>query len=133
MKSSFAHLSINVTDTEFYRRLLEYLGFKIIVNYSDGFGASDGTVSAWVFKARPKYAMHPFHRKAIGLNHIALRVKSKKAVDAFYTDYLLANNVPVLYGGPAFHPEYVSGYYAVYFEDLDRIKLEVAYIPGLHS
>jgi hypothetical protein len=30
----------------------------------------------------------------------------------------------VLYGGPKEYPEYRKGYYAVYFEDPDRIKLE---------
>jgi len=32
-------------------------------------------------------------------------------------------------GGPADHPEYEPGYYAVYFEDPDRIKIEVMYLP----
>jgi hypothetical protein len=35
----------------------------------------------------------------------------------------------VLYEGPGEYPEYHRGYYAVYFEDPDRIKLEVAYVP----
>ncbi len=67
------------------------------------------------------------------MNHIAFQVGSKEAVDVFYKDYLVANNIPVLYGGPAHHPEYIPGYYAVYFEDPDRIKLEVAFIPGANN
>jgi hypothetical protein len=35
----------------------------------------------------------------------------------------------VLYGGPREYPEYAAAYYAVFFEDPDRIKLEVAHVP----
>lgn len=90
---------------------------------------TDGTVSVWVFTADSKYQKSPFHRKAIGVNHIAFRAKSRGDIDVLYRDYLLPRNVTVLYGGPAEHPEYEPGYYAVYFEDPDRIKVEVMYLP----
>jgi len=35
----------------------------------------------------------------------------------------------VLYGGPKEYPEYSEGYYALYFEDPDRIKLDAVHIP----
>jgi len=129
MNATFYHTSINVSDIEFYKRLLDRLGFKIVAEYEHGFGASDGTVSVWVFHVHPDYRQHPFHRKALGLNHLAFRVGSKDAVDTFYNEYLLANKIPILYGGPAEYPEYEPGYYAVYFEDPDRLKLEVVYKP----
>ena len=34
-----------------------------------------------------------------------------------------------LYGTPREFPEYAPGYYAVFFEDPDRIKLEVVHVP----
>jgi len=37
---------------------------------------------------------------------------------------------PVLYGGPKEWQNYDPGYYAVYFEDPDRIKLELVYAAG---
>lgn len=129
MHATFAHLSLNVTDTGFYEELLAYLGFTPVADYGYGFGMTDGRMSVWVFKAQPKYQKAPFHRKAIGLNHIAFRVKSRKDVDSFYREYLLARKIPVLYGGPADHPEYEPNYYAVYFEDPDRLKVEVMYLP----
>jgi len=129
MKATFYHASINTSDVDFYKKLLTHLGFKIVAEYQHGFGASDGSVGFWVFKVHPKYNMHAFHRKALGINHFAFRVDNKAAVARFYNDYLVANNIPVLYDGPAEHPEYEAGYYAVYFEDPDRLKLEVAYKP----
>ena len=34
-----------------------------------------------------------------------------------------------LYDSPREYPEYRPGYYAVFFEDPDRLKLEVTYVP----
>jgi catechol 2,3-dioxygenase-like lactoylglutathione lyase family enzyme len=129
MNATFYHAAINVHDVAFYKELLAYLGFKTVAEYHSGFGASDGKVSLWVFKVSSKYVRQAFHRKAVGINHFAFRVESKATVDTFYKDYLLPNGISVLYGGPAEHPEYEPGYYAVYFEDPDRIKLEVVYKP----
>ena len=129
MKSSFYHTSINVSDPTFYKNLLTYLGFKTIVEHPNGFGMGDGTVSLWISKTKDEYKDRGFHRKATGLNHLAFRIGSKEEVNTFHDDYLLSNNIPVLYGGPKEYPEYEPGYYAVYFEDPDRIKLEVVYKP----
>jgi len=71
-----------------------------------------------------------YHRKRIGLNHIAFRASSRGAVDELYRNYLLPNKIPTLYGGPKEWKDYDPGYYAVYFEDPDRIKLELVYVPG---
>lgn len=64
-----------------------------------------------------------YHRKRIGLNHLAFSGKSRAQVDEV-AQWLKANGHAVLYedrhpfaGGP--------GYYAVYCEDPDRFKLEV--------
>ncbi len=130
MKATLYHASINVSNVKFYKDLLAYLNFKTVATYEWGFGATDGAVSLWVFKVHPDYNKYHFHRKAVGINHFAFRVSSRATVDSFHQAYLLANHIPVLYGGPAEHPEYEPGYYAVYFEDPDRLKLEVVYKPG---
>lgn len=48
-------------------------------------------------------------------------------VDAFVNDFLTPRQIEPLYGGAKAYPEYTPGYYAVYFEDPDRIKVDVAY------
>jgi catechol 2,3-dioxygenase-like lactoylglutathione lyase family enzyme len=50
-------------------------------------------------------------------------------VDRFRREFLDARGVPTLYGTPRDFPEYSPGYYAVFFEDPDRLKLEVAHVP----
>jgi catechol 2,3-dioxygenase-like lactoylglutathione lyase family enzyme len=70
-----------------------------------------------------------FHRKRTGLNHVAFRVLSGELVDRFVSEFLGPRSSQPLYGGAKKYPEYVEGCYAVYFEDPDRIKIEVVYEP----
>ncbi len=65
----------------------------------------------------------PYHRRRVGLNHLAFHVASRQQVDEL-TRKLEEKGVPILY--PERHP-YAGGenYYAVYFEDPDRIKIEI--------
>lgn len=89
-------------------------------------GYSDSKVS---IISNLEYQRSKFHRKRSGLNHICFNAKSKNEVTKFVKEFLRKNRIPLLYGGPKEWPEYRGGYYAVYFEDPDRIKLEFAYIP----
>lgn len=64
-----------------------------------------------------------YHRKRVGLNHLAFTARSRAQVDALQA-WAKAAGHAVLYedrypfaGGP--------GYYAMYCEDPDRIKVEV--------
>lgn len=86
---------------------------------------SNGTTDFWLIKTEEKYLPNNFHRKNIGLNHLAFRVESRGEVDQFTNDFLKTHGIPTLYGTPKLFPEYGPNYYAVYFEDPDRLKLEV--------
>lgn len=103
------------------------MGYEQIVKADWGFSFINGGISLWFEKAEEKYAELGYHRKRVGLNHIAFRVSSKEQVDKFYNEFLKANKIRVLYESPKKLPQYDEKYYAVYFEDPDRIKLEVAY------
>ncbi|OLS23908.1 MAG: hypothetical protein HeimC3_22510 [Candidatus Heimdallarchaeota archaeon LC_3] len=48
-------------------------------------------------------------------------------VDRFHNEFLKAKNLKTLYKTPKPFPETTEKYYAVYFEDPDRIKLEICY------
>lgn len=108
---------------------MDYLGYEQIVKADWGFSFINSGISFWFEKAEEKYAELGYHRKRVGLNHIAFRVSSKEQVDKFYNEFLKANKIRVLYESPKKLPQYDEKYYAVYFEDPDRIKLEVAYYP----
>ncbi len=40
---------------------------------------------------------------------------------------MTVRGIVALYGGARAYPSYTADYYAVYFEDSDRIKIEVAF------
>lgn len=133
-KHPIHHFQIQVSDLQrsvkFYAGLFDQLGFaRVFQNKSMVEWEKEGT-RILVVQSPEKFVSHGFHRKRIGLNHIAFRAASRDEVDRVHKEYLLPNKIPVLYGGAKEWPDYDPGYYAVYFEDPDRIKLELVYVPG---
>ena len=134
--NSLAHVEINVSDLEksvsFYERVLIPLAWEKVVidpNQIIGFKAPDKT-HIWLVQTEPKYLENQYHRKNIGVNHLALRLDSKEAVNTV-TEELAKNGVKTLYtrGPKDYSNEYhMDEYYAVFFEDPDRIKLEIVYL-----
>lgn len=133
--NSLAHIEVNVSDLEksktFYSLILSRLNWKISTVQPDfvGFKAEDKT-HLFLVKAEASFLGNRFHRKNIGLNHLAFRVQTKNTVEAF-TVFLKENNIPTLYSDlPCdYSKEYdMQDYYAVFFEDPDRIKLEVVFM-----
>ena len=133
MKTHLYHLQINVSDAAkslpFYKNLFASLNYKITDESAEHVGVSNGTTDFWIIATEEDYIKNGFNRKNTGLNHLAFRVESKKMVDDFTAGFLKKHSVSALYGTPKTFPEYRPDYYAVYFEDPDRIKLEVVYIP----
>jgi catechol 2,3-dioxygenase-like lactoylglutathione lyase family enzyme len=70
------------------------------------------------------------HRKRTGLNHVALRVPEREDVDRVRSEFMAPRKPGALYRTPREFPEYRPGYYAVFFEDPDRLKVEVVHIPA---
>ena len=132
MTTSLYHVQLNVSrpSIAFYKGLLRHLGYTLMAEQDDMFGATNGTTDLWIMQTDSRYARRGFHRKAAGVNHLAFRVESRAAVDRFIRDFLDARTIATLYGGAREYPEYRPGYYAVFFEDPDRLKLELAYIPA---
>ena len=133
MKTHLYHLQINVSDAAkslpFYKGLFSFLNYKTIDESAEHIGVSNGTTDFWIIATESAHTKNGFHRKNTGLNHLAFRVDSKKIVDDFAVGFLKKNSITTLYGTPKTFPEYRPDYYAVYFEDPDRIKLEIVYIP----
>lgn len=134
MKSFVYHLQINVSDTEksfpFYKELLGFFDYKITYEGKTTLGLSNGTTDFWLVRTTKVYLPKGFHRKNVGLNHVAIGVESRENVDQFVKDFLKPRKIKALYDSPKEFPEYQKNYYAVYFEDPDRIKIEIVYNPG---
>jgi catechol 2,3-dioxygenase-like lactoylglutathione lyase family enzyme len=133
MKAFVYHVQVNVRSAAasfpFYRELLDYLEFRCVHEDPHTLGYSDGRTAVWLIEADEPHAGHGFHRKRTGLNHVAFRVPARDDVDRFAREFLAARGRAMLYATPRAFPEYRPGYYAVFFEDPDRVKLEVVHIP----
>lgn len=131
MKSFIYHIQVNVSDSKvsfpFYKDFLGYLDYKISFEDETTLGTTNGTCDVWVIQTDGKYKVNKYNRKNTGLNHISFGVYSKEDVDTFVKEFLIPRNIKQLYESPKEFKEYQEGYYAVYFEDPDRIKIEVVY------
>jgi hypothetical protein len=56
-------------------------------------------------------------------------VDRREDVDRFQAEFMVPRTLGALYATPREFPEYRPGYYAVFFEDPDRLKLEIVHIP----
>jgi catechol 2,3-dioxygenase-like lactoylglutathione lyase family enzyme len=137
VKASLYHVQLNVRDAArslpFYKDLFAYLEYRVIHDDAGVAGFSNGTTDFWLIATDAAHAGHGFHRKRPGINHLAFWVARRDDVDRFRDEFLLTRGLPALYDTPREFPEYRPGYYAVFFEDPDRLKLEVAHVPGVRS
>jgi catechol 2,3-dioxygenase-like lactoylglutathione lyase family enzyme len=133
VKARLYHVQVNVRDAAvslpFWTALLGFLEYRVVHAERDVAGFSNGTTDLWLMATEPAQAGPGFHRKRAGLNHVAFRVERREDVDRFRREFLDARGLPTLYDTPRDFPEYSPGYYAVFFEDPDRIKLEVVHVP----
>ncbi len=116
------HIVIRVSDfaasKAFYGKLLPFLGFKVLDEYSDAIGWTNGRTRYWIGQA-PADRRQRHRTGDVGLHHYAFELRSRKDVDdlgAFVAQM----------GAEVVDPpgEYYDDYYAVFFLDPDGIKLE---------
>lgn len=122
------HVEIYVSDLAksraFWEWLLcEELGYKIHQEWPKGVDFILGETYIVFVQTEEKHLDAGYNRCRTGLNHLAFHARSKAHVDDL-TAKLRSRGIIILYADK--HP-YAGGpdYYAVFFEDPDRIKVEV--------
>jgi glyoxylase I family protein len=134
--SGVHHVDLVVSSIErslpFYRELLAPLGFGRTgevegergetIWYLAGPGSSIGLREAQSDRETPH------DRYEVGLHHVAFEAQSRGAVDE--RAVWLRNRGAEIESEPQEYG-YLPGYYAVFFYDPDRIKLEIVHVPGL--
>lgn len=120
------HIEIYVGKLErsiaFWTPFLERLGYEA-ERWSGGMNYIQGETYLCFLQASDEYLSAGYHRKRVGLNHLAFHGRSRAHVDEMAA-WVKQAGYTVLY--EAKYP-YASGsnYYALYCEDPDRIKVEV--------
>ena len=117
------HLVLRVGDFEkskaFYDKLLKFLGFKVLDEYEDAIGWTNGKTRLWIGPADAKGRGHTYRIGDIGFHHYAFELRSRRDVDELQA-FLEKEGVRIV--DPA--SEYYDDYYAVFFLDPDGMKLE---------
>jgi catechol 2,3-dioxygenase-like lactoylglutathione lyase family enzyme len=121
------HVEIYVSDLrksiQFWAPFMQLLGYEA-EKWSGGINYLKDGQSYFCFLPAPKeHLAAGYHRKRIGLNHLAFTGNSRAHVDEIAA-WVKASGFTSLYAEK--YP-YAGGenYYAVYCEDPDRIKVEV--------
>jgi catechol 2,3-dioxygenase-like lactoylglutathione lyase family enzyme len=122
------HVELYVSDLErsvrFWTPFMALLGYAA-EPFSGGMTYARGEAEPYVtlVPVAPEHVAAGYHRKRVGLNHLAFLAESREQVDEVAA-WVKAEGYVLLYqdrhpfaGGP--------GYYAAFVEDPDRIKLEV--------
>ncbi len=117
------HLVVRVGDYQkskaFYGKLYKFLGFKVLDEYADAIGWTNGKTRFWIGPADAKGKKRKYRIGDIGFHHYAFELRSRKDVDALQ-DFVKGLGAPIV--DPA--AEYYDDYYAVFFLDPDGLKLE---------
>jgi peptidase E/catechol 2,3-dioxygenase-like lactoylglutathione lyase family enzyme/GNAT superfamily N-acetyltransferase len=120
------HIEIYVSDLKqsitFWSWFLLRLGYFEYQSWNQGRSyRKDDTYIVFV-QTEEKYRDITYHRCRTGLNHLAFRAISTEIVDQM-TKELRKKNIKILYEDK--HPHAGGVSYGVYFEDPDRIKVEL--------
>lgn len=107
----------------FWDWFLDELGYEVYQEWDDGRSWKCGPTYLVVVRAPEEYEDEEYHRRHPGLNHLAFHADSRAQVDEL-TRKLRERGRTILYEDE--HP-YAGGegYYALYFEDPERMKVEV--------
>lgn len=122
------HIEIYVSDLSqskvFWQWLLtEKFQYSIFQNWDQGITFKHGQTYLVFVQTEKEFKQHEYHRKNIGLNHLAFYANSSLWMDELREE-LIQRGIQLLYddrypnaGG--------NDTYALYFEDPDRIKVEI--------
>jgi catechol 2,3-dioxygenase-like lactoylglutathione lyase family enzyme len=121
------HVEIYVDDLEktrqFWSWFLMELGYTEFQTWPEGFSFKLAETYIVFVQTEKRFRDVEYHRCRSGLNHLAFHGKDRQFIDEL-TEKLKAKEIQILYEDR--HPfAGGSGYCAVYFEDPNRMKVEV--------
>jgi catechol 2,3-dioxygenase-like lactoylglutathione lyase family enzyme len=125
------HVEIYVSNLsktiEFWEWLLADLGYERYQKWDSGISWKYQETYLVFVQTEERFMDIPYHRCRVGLNHLAFHARSREHVDEI-TSKLIVKGINILYSDK--HP-FAGGtdYYAVFFEDPDRIKVELVAPP----
>lgn len=125
MSGRFHHLDLYVADlaraVEFWGPFLEQLGFSKAADRPSAKSWRGAGAELFFVQAEPEFVAQGYHRKRVGLNHLAFAVDSRDEL-ATLLDWIRGRGQRLLYAGEI---EETATQHRFFFEDPERIKVEV--------
>lgn len=138
MKPIIDHLQITVknfeTAVEFYDQLMPILGFDLGHKSSGKVEAHEFEVVEYMHpnltiginSPREQFKNEDVHRRKPGaLHHLAFKAESIVEIDELYLQ--IKEIGATIVNPPQYYPQHGEKYYALFFKDLDGIKLEIVF------
>lgn len=123
MKGTLSHIELNVNNLarskQFWGWFLIELGYKKHQEWDNGASYRLEETYIVLVQVEDKYKNPEYHRKRVGLNHLAFHAGSKKSLEDIRKK-LIKKEITFLYDEKKIAPN------TLYFEDPDRIKVELA-------
>lgn len=126
-KGYLHHIELNVTNLkrsiDFWAWFLDEMGYEPFQEWVSGKSWRLGDMYIVFVQAETRFLDIPYHRGRVGLNHLAFHATCRQQVDEIARK-LRGRGVTILY---ADKHQFAGGkdHYAVYFEDPDRMKVEL--------
>ena len=129
--NGMAHVFLTVSSFEtavkFYGQVLPFLGLQQVHEGEDMAYWVGGKTALGLRRCSDAYLPEKFVQERVGLHHLCFRAKKQEDIDA--TAEFLKSIGASIVRGPLF-ANWAPGYYYVLFEDPDKIRLEVCFVPG---
>ena len=126
-----AHTFITASNFEasvvFYRKLLPFLGMRIVADTPNTFYGVGGRTGFGIQRPAPEHAGATFDQRRIGFHHHCWRARERADVNELYA-FLVSIGATIVHGPQ--DDGFAPGYYSVLFEDPDGLRLELNHVPG---
>ncbi len=130
VKGRFDHMDVYVGDlarsVAFWGPLLELLGFAKAADRPSAKSWKGASAEIFFVQTEPDFVAQGYHRKRIGLNHLAFAVGDRGELEQVLA-HIGAAGARLLYEGGI---EETATQHRLFFEDPDRIKVEVVAARG---
>lgn len=129
--NGMAHVILTVSNFEkasaFYGELLPAFGLeKVFENENFGYWVG-GRTALGIQRCEDAYRSEKFVQYRVGLHHLCFRATSREDIDKAAAK-LREMGAEIVRGPQA--GGWAPGYYYVLFEDPDKIRLEICFVPG---
>ena len=129
--NGIAHIALSVKSIKksklFYKQLMPFLGLNIVHESNKSIYFIGSKTGILIQEIENKKSISNFSQSNVGLHHFCFRARTKS--DIFIVKKKLISINASIIRGPC-KGSWAPGYFYILFEDPEKIRLEVNYVPN---